>query len=110
MHPNIQHKESLSIAEKLALLITSNVGTMYCAGVFAVIALISLPAALSSKDPLIIVSWIAQTFLQLVLLPIIMVGQNLQNRHAEFRAEAQYQIGVDTEKYVAQILEAIAKK
>ena len=93
MHPNTQHKQSLSFTERLALRITSNVGTMSCAGIFAGIAIVSLPAALSSMDPLIIVSWVAQTFLQLVLLPIIMVGQNLQNRHAELRAEAQYQIG-----------------
>ncbi len=59
------------IAEK----ITSAVSTMWCAYIFAAIALISLPAALRSGDPLIIVAWIAQTFLQLVLLSIIMVGQ-----------------------------------
>jgi len=59
------------IAEK----ITSAVSTMWCAYLFAAIALISLPAAIRSGDPLIIVAWIAQTFLQLVLLSIIMVGQ-----------------------------------
>jgi hypothetical protein len=59
------------IAEK----ITSAVSTMWCAYLFAAIALISLPAALRTGDPLVIVAWIAQTFLQLVLLSIIMVGQ-----------------------------------
>jgi len=59
------------IAEK----ITAAVSTMWCAYIFAAIALISLPAALRSGDPLIIVAWVAQTFLQLVLLSIIMVGQ-----------------------------------
>ena len=59
------------IAEK----ITAAVSTMWCAYIFAGIALISLPAALRSGDPLIIVAWVAQTFLQLVLLSIIMVGQ-----------------------------------
>jgi hypothetical protein len=59
------------IAEK----ITSAVSTMWCAYIFAAIALISLPAALRTGDPLIIVAWVAQTFLQLVLLSIIMVGQ-----------------------------------
>ena len=62
---------------KLALLITSSVGTMACAYVFAAIALISLPKAIASHDVLVIVSWIAQTFLQLVLLSIIMVGQQI---------------------------------
>lgn len=60
---------------KLAEKITSAVSTMWCAYIFAAIALISLPAAIKSGDPLIIVAWIAQTFLQLVLLSIIMVGQ-----------------------------------
>ena len=59
------------IAEK----ITAAVSTMWCAYIFAAIALISLPAALRTGDPLIIISWVAQTFLQLVLLSIIMVGQ-----------------------------------
>lgn len=60
---------------RLAEKITSAVSTMWCAYIFAAIALISLPAALRTGDPLVIVSWVAQTFLQLVLLSIIMVGQ-----------------------------------
>ena len=51
---------------------------MWCAYFFAAIALISLPAALATHDPIVIVAWIAQTFLQLVLLSIIMVGQSQQ--------------------------------
>lgn len=62
----------------LAEKITTGVGTMWAGYVFAALALVSLPAALHSGDPLVIVAWVAQTFLQLVLLPIIMVGQNLQ--------------------------------
>jgi hypothetical protein len=61
------------IAEK----ITAGVATMWCAYLFAIIALISLPNAIKSGDTLVIVSWIAQTFLQLVLLSIIMVGQSV---------------------------------
>ena len=64
-----------TIAEK----ITKGVATMWCAYAFALIALISMPAAFSSGNILTIVSWVAQTFLQLVLLSIIMVGQNLQS-------------------------------
>ncbi len=63
--------------EKLAQRITQLVGTMHAAWLFAILASISLPAALASKNALVIVAWIAQTFLQLVLLPIIMVGQNV---------------------------------
>lgn len=64
---------------KLALAITSSVGTMACAYLFAAIALISLPKAIASHDVIVIVSWIAQTFLQLVLLSIIMVGQQISS-------------------------------
>lgn len=64
---------------KLAVLVTSGVGTMACAYLFAFIALISLPKAIQSHDVIVIVSWIAQTFLQLVLLSIIMVGQSINS-------------------------------
>jgi hypothetical protein len=78
---------------KLALLITRSVGTMACAYLFAVIALISLPDALKAGRPAII-SWIAQTFLQLVLLSIIMVGQSVQSKASDARAEKEF---ADTE-------------
>jgi hypothetical protein len=65
--------------------ITSAVGTMWTAIAFALLALISLPGALASGNIVVIVAWIAQTFLQLVLLPIIMVGQNVQSRATEKR-------------------------
>jgi hypothetical protein len=79
---------------KLALVITRSVGTMACAYVFGAIALISLPAALSSGQVIIIVAWIAQTFLQLVLLSIIMVGQTVQSAASDARAAKEF---VDTE-------------
>jgi DNA integrity scanning protein DisA with diadenylate cyclase activity len=69
--------------EKLASRITSGVATMWCAYAFALIALVSLPSALRSGDVITIVSWVAQTFLQLVLLSIIMVGQNVGSKALE---------------------------
>ena len=75
---------------KAALGITRSVGTMWCAYVFAALALVSLPAALMSGSPIIIVGWIAQTFLQLVLLPVIIVGQNIQAAASDDRAAATY--------------------
>jgi hypothetical protein len=68
---------------RLALLVTSGVGTMACAYLFAAIALISLPKAIASHDVIVIVSWIAQTFLQLVLLSIIMVGQQISSEKVD---------------------------
>jgi hypothetical protein len=61
--------------QRVAERVTSLVSTMWTAYIFAAIALISLPAAIKSGEILIIIAWIAQTFLQLVLLSIIMVGQ-----------------------------------
>src|SRR6202165_1285698 len=78
------------INTRLAVAITKIVGSMWCAYVFALLAIISLPAAISSHDPIIIVAWIAQTFLQLVLLPIIIVGQNVQAAAADARSPATY--------------------
>ncbi len=56
---------------------------MWCAYIFAAIALISLPAALRTGDAIVIVAWLAQTFLQLVLLSIIMVGQSASSKSLE---------------------------
>lgn len=73
--------------KKLAEKITKVVGTMWCAYLFAAIALISLPAAIASRDVVVIVGWVAQTFLQLILLSIIMVGQGIQGAKAETHME-----------------------
>ncbi len=56
---------------------------MWCAYIFAAIAFISLPAALKTGNAITIVAWVAQTFLQLVLLSIIMVGQNVASAAVE---------------------------
>jgi hypothetical protein len=75
----------------LAVKITAVVGTMICAYLFTILALISLPSALKTGQLIIIIAWIAQTFLQLVLLPIIIVGQNVQAAAADKRAEQTYE-------------------
>jgi hypothetical protein len=94
---------------KFAVIITSGVGTMACAYLFAIIAFISLPAILiqagvltNSDVPkfftkpglILVVSWIAQTFLQLVLLSIILVGQRVQSTASDARALKEFE---DTE-------------
>jgi hypothetical protein len=75
----------------VAVQITRGVGTMWCAYAFAALALVSLPSAISSHDAVTMVSWISQTFLQLVLLSIIIVGQNVLAAASDRRAEATYQ-------------------
>ena len=76
---------------KLAVKITQGVGTMWCAYAFAALALVSLPSAIRSGSAVTLVSWISQTFLQLVLLSIIIVGQNVLAAAADQRAEATYE-------------------
>lgn len=95
---------NLWLAEK----ITSGVATMWCAYIFAGIALISLPKALQSGDSIVIVSWLAQTFLQLVLLSIIMVGQKVQSVSVEQKIDethtaslAEFELAKEARKYAA---------
>jgi hypothetical protein len=91
-HPaEVKATTKVKLNDAIGLGITKSVGTMWAAYAFFALTLISLPAALSSGNTLIIVSWIAQTFLQLVLLPIIIVGQNLQAKESEKRAIATYE-------------------
>ncbi|MCC6961284.1 MAG: hypothetical protein IT301_15675 [Dehalococcoidia bacterium] len=63
---------------------------MWCAYVFAALALVSAPAAFKTGDMVVIVGWISQTFVQLVLLSVIIVGQNVQAAATEGRAEADH--------------------
>lgn len=62
----------------LARHITAAVGTMWCAYFFALIAFIALPSAISSGSPVVLVAWVSSNFLQLVLLSVIMLGQDIQ--------------------------------
>ncbi len=115
LHPTPRMlKEAMSDVEgfnaKFAVLITRLVGTMWCAYAFSVIAVISLPKILieakvlpASSVPhffnnpglILIVAWVAQTFLQLVLLSVIMVGQNVQSIASDKRAEGTYNDAVE---------------
>ncbi|MDP9265314.1 MAG: hypothetical protein M3O91_04230 [Chloroflexota bacterium] len=75
----------------MAVTITKIVGTMYCAYAFTVIALVALPAAIQQGSPTVLVNWLSSNFLQLVLLPIILVGQNVISTAQDARAEADHE-------------------
>jgi hypothetical protein len=91
--PQLTKAEHVGFNGRLAVFITNMVGTMWCAYLFAGIALISLPAAIrGGTAPLI--SWVAQTFLQLVLLSVIMVGQKVAAAASDKQALQTYE---DTE-------------
>ena len=74
---------------------------MWCAYAFAILAFISLPAAIQAGTSALI-SWIAQTFLQLVLLSIIMVGQKVEGAASDLRADDTYK---DAEAILHEALE-----
>ena len=94
-----------SFNRKVALAITKYVGTMTTFWLFCVLALCSLPAVLSGfsvfahtfptwmirTSDIALVAWVAQTFIQLVLLPALMVGQNLQNVAADARSAKTFE-------------------
>jgi hypothetical protein len=82
--------ESVGFNGRVAVIVTTVVGTMWCAYAFSLLALVALPSALKSGDPLLLVQWISQTFIQLVLLSVIMVGQNIAARASDKRADATY--------------------
>jgi hypothetical protein len=86
----------------VAILVTRVVGSMWCAYAFALFDLISLPDAIRVGTSAI-VSWVAQTFLQLVLLSVIMVGQNVQAAAADKRAEATFHDASATLHEVAHV-------
>ena len=87
--PHLTRHEHIGFNGRLAVLITNAVSTMWCAYVFTAIALISLPDALAGGTAAII-SWIAQTFLQLVLLSVIMVGQKVSAQASDKQALQTY--------------------
>ncbi|MEI7513329.1 MAG: hypothetical protein WCJ74_01775 [bacterium] len=91
--PHLTKDEHIGFNGRMAVLITNGVSTMWCAYLFAIIALISLPSAIEGGTATLI-SWIAQTFLQLVLLSVIMVGQKVSAQASDKQALQTYK---DTE-------------
>ena len=81
--------ESVGFNGKIALVLTTVVGTMLCAYAFSMLALIALPAA-AGGGSLALIQWVSQTFIQLVMLSVIMVGQNILARSSDKRADMTY--------------------
>ena len=120
MHVSFQHKAHPRIAERrkvgpptmvaehvglngrVALVLTTVVGTMWCAYAFAGLALIVLPQAIGG-GLLTLVQWVSQTFIQLVMLSVIMVGQNILGRASDKRAAMTYEDAAATFHEAEQI-------
>ena len=93
---------------RIALVLTKVVGTMWCAYVFTGLALVALPSALASGSVLAIVTWISQTLIQLVMLSVIMVGQNIIGQAADRRSEMTYKDAEATFHEAEQIQQHLA--
>ena len=82
---NLLHEaeqKAAGVNTRIAVVLTKSVGTMWTAYTFMALAVVGLMAILGLLSPIValLVVWISQTFLQLTLLPIIMVGQNVLGR------------------------------
>jgi ABC-type amino acid transport system permease subunit len=102
---NLLYKAEVAAAglnQKIALLLTKGVGTMICAYLFAVIAVVGFPGFHSTAQAY--VQWFRQTFIQLVMLSVIMVGQNVLGRHAELQADEQFNTTQKTYHDIEEIM------
>lgn len=98
-HPHIEDRKksgppttdntSMGLNGRIALVLTSAVGTMWCAYFFALLALLVVPQAIHG-GLLLFVQWVSQTFIQLVMLSVIMVGQSILGAAADKRSEMTY--------------------
>lgn len=89
---NAAHRAEQGVNTRIAVGLTRIVGSMPTAYVFCILAIIGLCAILGLLNPLValLVSWTSQTLIQLVLLPVIMVGQNVLSRHQELQADEMF--------------------
>ncbi len=108
---NVEHKMSLSPLDRFAVWITSHIGTM---GFFFIILLWTVlwlgwnvvgPEELQFDPYPAFVFWLfISNMIQIFLMPLIMIGQNLQGSHAEARAEADFEVNTKAEKEIETIL------
>src|SRR5258705_9021770 len=113
---NVVHEQSLSAVDRLAIAITDKVGSI---GFFLIIAgwtiiwtgyniLASEVPALHLRAfdpfPAFVAYLLISNVIQILLMPLIMIGQNLQGRHAETRAELDFEINQKAEKEVGATL------
>lgn len=104
-------KEKATTLDRLACWITDRVGTM---GFFLIIFIWTVlwlgwnllaPANLQFDPPMGFVLWLfISNLIQILLMPLIMVGQNVQGRHAEARADYDLEVNVKAEKEIETIL------
>ncbi|HET6793455.1 MAG TPA: hypothetical protein VFH45_03375 [Acidimicrobiales bacterium] len=105
-----------SFNAKVAVVLTKVVGTMWAFWLFNGIALVSLPSAVRTGNLTVIINWVSSNWIQLILLPALMVGQNLQNVAADARADKMFndtelivdRLDTRTQGGITEVLNAIA--
>src|SRR5215469_18287284 len=95
---------------KLAVALTQGTGTMWTAYIFAILAITGLFGLLGWLNPFVflLTTWISQQFLQLVLLPVILVGQNVLSHKAELQADEQFHTTMSTYHDIEQIMQHLS--
>ena len=114
---NIRHRESFTRLERFAVWITNHIGTM---GFFFIILSwtslwllwnVSAPLKLRFDTVPAFELWLfISNMLQLFFLPLIMIGQNLERRHAELRAENDFEINLKSQEDIEVILKQLKKQ
>ncbi len=114
---NVRHQESFTRLERFAVWITNHIGTM---GFFFIILTwtalwllwnVSAPLELRFDTVPAFALWLfISNMFQLFFLPLIMIGQNLERRHAELRAENDFEINLKSEKEIETILSELEKQ
>lgn len=101
-----REKDAEGINTAIAVWLTMHVGSMWTAYLFVALAVVGLCAILGVLSPLValLVAWTSQTLIQLVLLPVIMVGQNVLSRHSELLAEEQYSTTMSSYHDIEEIM------
>lgn len=111
LNTNKIHKKNLSKLESLAIFVTERIGTM---GFFFIILIWTIgwlgwnmlvPQKLKFDPFPAFVLWLfISNLIQIHLMPLIMVGQNIQGKHAELRAQHDFETDTKAEKEIETIL------
>lgn len=111
INPNTVHHSRLTRLDKLALFVTEKIGTMgFFFIIFAWTAIwlgwnVLAPNNLRFDPFPAFVLWLfISNLIQIHLMPLIMVGQNIQGKHAELRAEHDYEVNLKAEKEIETVL------
>ncbi len=110
---NLLHEaeqKAAGVNTRVAVGLTKRVGTMWMAYAFAALAVVGLMAIVGLLSPIValLVVWISQTFLQLTLLPIIMVGQNVLGRKSELQADEQFNTTMTSYKDIELVMQHLS--